>query len=80
MTTPSSSRLSAAKRNAESLLRRRPPEDAVKQEQQVAYDAMVEKTAYLRQLRLAKEAAEKQAAPTAANPAPRRRARRSKQT
>ncbi len=82
MTKVSPARLSAAKRKAESVLGGRPPpQDVLKQEQQVAYDAMVEKTTRLRELRLAKEAAEREAAAeVASGPAPRKKVRRSKQT
>ena len=79
-------RISAARRNAESLLSQSMKRDSnLKQEQQREYEAMALKTAKLRELRLAKEAAEKkleaQAAPAkrpskARQPKP----RRSKQT
>jgi hypothetical protein len=74
-------RVSAARRNAETLLNQSIKHSSnVKQEQTREYEAMVMKTQKLRELRLAKEAADKEAA--AAQPAPQRAARikRSKQT
>ena len=59
-----SSRMSAARRKAESLIPSRPPEIAafaLKQELEHARQAMAAKTEHLRELRLAKEAAEKAA-------------------
>ena len=79
-------RVSAARRNAESLLNQTMRRDSdLKQEQQREYEAMALKTAKLRELRLAKEAAEKkreaQASPSSRPSKPRRpRPRRSKQT
>jgi hypothetical protein len=61
-----SSRMSAARRKAESLMPSRPPEiaaSAIKQELEQARQAMAAKTERLRDLRLAKEAAEKTAGP-----------------
>ncbi len=74
-------RVSAARRNAETLLNQSTKRASnLKQEQTREYDAMVLKTAKLRELRLAKEAADKEAA--AAQPAPQRtpRSKRSTQT
>jgi hypothetical protein len=84
MSKPFHSSMSAARRNAETILSQsRKRQDSFKLEQKLANDAMAEKTARLRELRLAKEAADKEA--DAANPpatsAPKvRKARRSKQT
>ena len=79
-------RMSAARRNAESLLSQSMKRDSdFKQEQQREHEAMALKTAKLRELRLAKEAAEKeleaQASPSK-RPAKAQQAksRRSKQT
>jgi hypothetical protein len=83
MTKSSSTRLSAARRNAESALgqRRQSPLDVMKQEQQAAHDAMAEKTARLKALRLAKEAADREAAPSpSSSSTPAKKVRRSKQT
>jgi len=76
-------RVSAARRNAETLLNQSIKRASnVKQEQTREYEAMVLKTAKLRELRLAKEAAEKEEAESA--PAPTRRTaakpKRSRQT
>ena len=72
-------RNNAARRNAEALLSRsKKQESTMKLEQEREHDAMVEKTARLRALRLAKEAADREAAPSAA-PAPRPKARRAGQ-
>ncbi len=76
-------RVSAARRNAETLLNQSIKRASnVKQEQTREYEAMVLKTAKLRELRLAKEAAEKEEA--ASTPAPTRRTaakpKRSRQT
>ena len=57
-----SSRMSAARRKAELLMPSRPPqiaESALKQELEHARQAMAAKTERLRELRLAKETAEK---------------------
>jgi hypothetical protein len=74
--------LSAARRNAETLLNRSMRRDSnLRQEQDRKTEAMADKTARLRELRLAKEAEEKLAAPAAAPAKPRRqKPRRSKQT
>jgi hypothetical protein len=79
MMSKTSSRSSAARRNAEALLGRTQKREATfKLDQEREYDAMVLKTARLRELRLAKEAADKEAsAPPAPRPA---KPRRSKQT
>jgi len=69
-------RISAARRNAEALLSRsKKQESTLKLEQEREHDAMVEKTARLRALRLAKEAADREAA-TSAPPVARPKARR----
>jgi len=75
------SRISSARRNAEALLGKAQKRDAdFKLEQEREYEAMVSKTARLRELRLAKEAEERRTA-TPATRAPRHaRPRRSKQT
>jgi hypothetical protein len=81
MMSKTSSRSSAARRNAEALLGRAQKREATfKLDQEREYDAMVLKTARLRELRLAKEAADKEAEASA--PPARRAAktRRSKQT
>src|SRR5262249_48964079 len=58
-----SSSMSAARRNAEALLNQSMKrETSFKLEQEQEYEAMVSKTAHLRELRLAKEAADKEAA------------------
>jgi Arc/MetJ-type ribon-helix-helix transcriptional regulator len=58
-----SSPVSAARRNAEALLNQSMKrEPSFKLEQEHEYEAMVSKTAHLRELRLAKEAADKEAA------------------
>jgi hypothetical protein len=77
----STTRSSAARRNAEALLGRTQKREAsFKLDQEREYEAMALKTARLRELRLAKEAAEKEAA-ASAPPAPRpAKPRRSKQT
>ncbi|MGH6864973.1 MAG: hypothetical protein ACREDO_02065 [Methyloceanibacter sp.] len=82
MNKNSPSRFSAARRNAESVLgRARKQDTTLKLEQEAAREAITEKTARLRELRLAKEAAEREAAASSA-PARRKapKARRSKQT
>jgi hypothetical protein len=73
-------RVSAARRNAEALLSKTQKRDSdFKLEQQREHEAMMLKTARLRELRLAKEAAHQQA--TTVKPAvPRAKVRRSKQT
>jgi hypothetical protein len=79
------SRISAARRNAETILNQSQQRQAsFKQDQERERDAMMEKTLRLRELRLAKEAEEKaaaEAAAPAASTAPNpRKPRRSKQT
>ena len=65
--TQFNSRISAARRNAEAMLNRsKKPDSTLKVEQEREHDAMVEKTARLRALRLAKEAADREAAAVAA--------------
>jgi hypothetical protein len=65
-------RTSAARRNAEAMLNQsRKRESSFMQEQAREHDAMVEKTARLRALRLAKEAEDREAAALAPAPAPR---------
>ena len=72
-------RISAARRNAEALLSRsKKQESTLKLEQEREHDAMVEKTARLRALRLAKEAADREAA-ASTPPAVRPKARRAGQ-
>jgi hypothetical protein len=68
-------RISAARRNAEALLSRsKKQESTLKLEQEREHDAMVEKTARLRALRLAKEASDREAtAAAAATPRPKSR-------
>lgn len=84
MSKPFHSSMSAVRRNAETILnQRRKQHDSLKQEQQKANEAMAEKTARLRALRLAKEEAEAAAEAAATSPIPtprRRKVRRSKQT
>lgn len=91
MSKSSPSRMSAARRNAETVLgRSQKRQETFKLDQERALDAMAEKTARLRELRLAKEAADKEAADkeaaekeaaASAAPAPKpRKPRRSKQT
>jgi len=75
--------VSAARRNAESLLNQSMRRDSnLKQEQQREYEAMVLKITRLRELRLAKEAADRET--TVSTPAPRRsvkpKSKRSRQT
>jgi len=54
-------KISAARRNAEALLSRgKTQESSIKLEQEREHDAMVEKMARLRALRLAKEAADRE--------------------
>ena len=69
----------AARRNAEALLSRsKKQESTLKLEQEREHDAMLEKTARLRALRLAKEAADREAAAVAAA-TPRPKSRRAGQ-
>jgi hypothetical protein len=76
-----SSRTSAARRNAEALLSKSQKREAsFKLDQEREHEAMALKTARLRELRLAKEAAEEKLA-ASTSPAPRPvKPRRSKQT
>jgi hypothetical protein len=76
-----SSRTSAARRNAEALLSKNQKREAsFKLDQEREHEAMALKTARLRELRLAKEAAEEKLAASTL-PAPRPvKPRRSKQT
>jgi hypothetical protein len=79
----SSSRSSAARRNAEALLgRAQKREENFKLEQEREHEAMMLKTARLRELRLAKEAAENENKPEAPEPRSPRpvKPRRSRQT
>jgi hypothetical protein len=79
MSKLSPSRMSAARRNAETILSQsQKRQENFRHEQKQANDAMAQKTARLRELRLAKEAADKESA-ASADPKP-RKARRSKQT
>jgi len=65
------SRMSAARRSAETILNQsRKRQESFKLEQKQAHDAMAVKTARLRELRLAKEAADKEAAAEAEAAAP----------
>lgn len=73
-------RLSAARRNAEAALTKAKKQDqSLRLEQEREREALALKSARLRELRLAKEAAE-QATAEASPPAARRKVRRSKQT
>ncbi len=75
------SRASSARRNAEALLGKSQKREAsFKLEQEREHEAMMLKTARLRELRLAKEAEEKTLQASAPPSAPRPRLRRSKQT
>ena len=66
------SRLSAARRNAEMLLNKAQKREAsFKQEQALEHEALAQKTARLRELRLAKEAEAAKLKAPAAPPAPR---------
>jgi len=56
-----SSRMSDFRRRAESMMERPTPESTLKQEQERKRQAMAAKTERLRELRLAKEAAERRA-------------------
>jgi hypothetical protein len=61
-------RMSAARRKAETMLSQsRKPQDSFRLEQERAREAMTQKTARLRELRLAKEAAESEAVASAAS-------------
>ena len=73
--------ISAARRNAEALLNKtQKRESDFKLEQQRENEALALKTARLRELRLAKEAAEQSATATTPSHARRPKPRRSKQT
>ncbi|MGH6736900.1 MAG: hypothetical protein ACRECX_12625 [Methyloceanibacter sp.] len=75
------SRVSAARRNAETILNQgQKRQESFKLEQKLAHDAMMQKTARLRELRLAKEAADREAAASAPVTPKTRKPRRSKQT
>jgi hypothetical protein len=78
------SRISAARRRADAILdQSRNRQESYKLEQRLASDARAEKTARLRELRLAKEAADREAAAEnqSVQAAPRaRKSRRAKQT
>jgi hypothetical protein len=76
------SRASSARRNAEALLgKAEKRESSFKLEQEREHDAMMLKTARLRELRLAKEAEEEKLQATASPSSPRPpKPRRSKQT
>ena len=79
MSKSSPSRMSAARRRAEMVLNQsQTRQDTFRQEQKRAHDAMVKKTARLRELRLAKEVADKEAAASDLS-TPKKQARRSKQ-
>jgi len=81
MSKSSPSRMSAARRNAETVLSQsRKRQEGVKNEQKLAIEAMAEKTARLRELRLAKEATDKEAEAANATATKARKVRRSKQT
>jgi primosomal protein N'' len=77
-----SSRSTVARRTAEALLNKAQKREAsVKLEQERDYEAMTLKIARLRELRLAKEAADKEKQTATPTPAPRPpKPRRSKQT
>ncbi len=73
--------VSAARRNAEALLNKtKKRESDFKLEQQRENEALALKTARLRELRLAKEAADRSAVVASPPPARRPKPRRSKQT
>ena len=70
--------MSSARRNAEALLNQSEKREAIfKSEQEREYEAMVSKTAHLRELRLAKEA-DKEAAALTPNSRPKARHRTEK--
>ena len=80
MSKPTSG-VSAARRNAEALLNQtKKRESDFKLEQERESEALALKTARLRELRLAKEAADRSATVTSPPPARRPKPRRSKQT
>ncbi|MGA9442825.1 MAG: hypothetical protein WBV18_05310 [Methyloceanibacter sp.] len=81
MSTSFSSRMTAAKRSAEAIRSQsRQRHESFMRDQEREREATSVKTARLRELRLAKEAAEKKAAAMEPTPAKRTRTRRSKQT
>ena len=81
MTTSLSERMTAAKRSAEMVRSRsQPRHDTLMRDQEREREATAKKTAHLRELRLAKEAAEGEEAALKSAPAKRVRPRRSKQT
>jgi len=70
------SRITAARRNAEALMKpTATPEVRLRLQQEQEREATAAKTARLRELRLAKEAAEKEASPTRKPKVKRRRVR-----
>jgi hypothetical protein len=70
--------MTAARRNAEALMKpTATPEVRLKLQQEQEREAMAAKTARLRELRLAREAAEKEAADTARKPKVKQRRMRS---
>ena len=72
------SRMTAARRNAEALMKpTTTPEVRLKLQQEQEREAMAAKTARLRELRLARDAAEKEAAGTTRKPKVKRRRMRS---
>lgn len=81
MSKSSPSRMSAARRRAETILNQsQKRQESFRLDQEREREAMTQKTERLRALRLAKEAADKEAAAAAPTPVKRTRARRSKQT
>ena len=75
------SHMSAARRNAETIMNQsRRRQESFQLEQKLAQDAMAQKSARLRELRLAKEAADKEAEAKAPATSNSRKTRRSKQT
>ncbi len=81
MSKSSPSRMSVARRRAEMVLNQtQKRQDTFRQEQKLAHDATSEKTARLRELRLAKEAADKEEAASepAAKPAKTGRSKKTK--
>lgn len=78
----SKQRISSARRNAENILNQsQRRQDSYKLEQKLAHDAMMQKTANLRELRLAKEAADAEVAAAAAPAAKKKsRSRRPKES
>ncbi len=77
----SKTRMTTARRNAETILgQSRQRQESFKLEQKLAQDAMAQKTARLRELRLAKEVADKEAAENTSKGSTARKMGRSKQT